>query len=272
MSDANGSGRMDLEPGASIAHDPRVTVVRQPVRIPTPDGVCDAVLASRREDTARPAIILYPDVVGLRPVTIGMAARLAAAGFVVLAVNQFYRVRPAPVFADSFSMADPNDFAEAMQLLSTLDGKKIERDAVAFGEFLSERSDVAAGSRIGAIGFCMGGGMAIRTAAALGERVGAVVSMHGGHLVGDKPDSPHRLLQRTSATYYIGVAADDDAKRPDDRIVLADALRSAGLVGKVEFYPDANHGWTVPDARAYNGPAAERGWDKLVATFKQALS
>ncbi len=249
-----------------------MTFVRQLVHIPTPDGTCDAVLVSRRDNSARPAIIMYPDVVGLRPVKVDMAERLAASGFVVLAVNQFYRIRSAPLFGESFSMADPNDFAAAMQLLATLDESMIERDAVAFGDFLSHRPEPAAGSRIGTIGFCMGGGMAIRTAAALRERVGGVVSLHGGHLVGDKPDSPHRLLPKTLASYYIGVAADDDARRPDDRNVLADTLRAADLSGEVELYPDANHGWMVPDARAYNPAAAERGWGKLTAAFKRALA
>lgn len=251
--------------------DPSPNIRQQPVLVPTPDGTCDAVLACSQDGSIRPAIIMYPDVVGLRPVKLDMAERLAAAGFVVLAVNQFYRSLPAPLFADGFSMADPSDFAAAMQLLATLDEEMIERDAAAFAEFLSLRPEVVAGSRLGAIGFCMGGAMAIRTAAAAGERVGCVVSMHGGNLVNDKPNSPHHLLRKTSAAYYIGVAADDDAKRPDDKAVLADALSAAGLKGEVELYPDANHGWMVADARAYDRPAAERGWSKLIATFKRAL-
>ena len=244
----------------------------KPVVVPTPDGACDALLVWSLDRCPRPAVIMYPDVVGLRPVKIEMAQRLAAAGFVVLVVNQFYRVRAAPLFDDQFSMATPSHFSAAMQLLSTLDDGMVERDSAAFVQFLSAQPEVIADSPLGAIGFCMGGAMAIRTAATAGERVGCVVSMHGGNLVNDRPDSPHRLLSKTSAAYYIGVAGDDDAKRPGDKGLLADALVAAGLEGEVEVYPDGNHGWMVPGARAYSKTPAERGWSKLIATVNRALS
>ena len=273
MEDAKVSGSaLSAEPDGMSSSDALPKFGTKPVVVPTPDGACDAVLVWSLDHSPRPAVIMYPDVVGLRPVKIDMAERLAAAGFVVLVANQFYRVRAAPLFDDNFSMATPSDFAAAMQLLSTLNEGMVERDSAAFVKFLSAQPEVIAQSRLGVIGFCMGGGMAIRTAATAGERVGCVVSMHGGNLVNDRPDSPHRLLSKTSAAYYIAVAGDDDAKRPGDKGLLADALVAAGLEGEVEVYPDGNHGWMVPDARAYSRPPADRGWSKLIATFNRALS
>lgn len=246
-------------------------LVQRPVEIATPDGTCDAVLVSLQGSGPWPAVILYPDAMGLRPVKVDMAARLAAEGYAVLVINPFYRVRKAPVFPATFSFANPDDRAQVMKMIAELDHAVVTRDALALISFLDAQPQVDGNKPMGAVGFCMGGAMTIWAAAARPERVAAAVSFHGGRLVTDEPDSPHRLIARTRAAYHIGIAADDDAKEPDAKLALKQAFDAAGRPATMEVYPGTRHGWTVPDSAAHDPEQAARGWTAMVATFKEAL-
>jgi carboxymethylenebutenolidase len=257
--------------GSSTAAAAAQVVVQRPVEIATPDGTCDAVLVSPQASGPWPAAILYPDAMGLRPVKVDMAARLAAEGYSVLVINPFYRVRKAPVFPDTFSFANPDDRAQVMKLIAELDHAVVTRDALALISFLDAQPEVDRKKPIGAVGFCMGGAMTIWAAAARPERVAAAVSFHGGRLVTDDPNSPHRLIARTKAAYHIGIAADDDAKEPDAKLALKQAFDAAGRPATMEVYPGTRHGWTVPDSAAHDPVQAARAWTAMVATFKEAL-
>lgn len=248
-----------------------VPIAERSVAIETPDGTCDAVLVHPQGKGRVPAVILYPDALGLRPVKVAMARRLAGEGYAALVVNQFYRVRMAPVFPPDFNLSDPDDRAKVMKMIQDLDHARVMRDAAAHVAFLDRQPEVNAGAKIGAVGFCMGGSMAVRTAAAVPDRVGAAVSFHGGRLVTDEPESPHRLIPATRAAYHIGISVDDDEKEPDAKSELKHALDTAGRPGTVEVYAGTKHGWTVPDAAAYNAPQAERAWAAMVALYKQRL-
>jgi carboxymethylenebutenolidase len=256
---------------ASTAAAAAQVVVQRPVEIATPDGTCDAVLVSPQASGPWPAAILYPDAMGLRPVKVDMAARLAAEGYSVLVINPFYRVRKAPVFPDTFSFANPDDRAQVMKMIAELDHAVVTRDALALISFLDAQPEVDRKKPIGAVGFCMGGAMTIWAAAARPERVAAAVSFHGGRLVTDDPNSPHRLIARTKAAYHIGIAADDDAKEPDAKLALKQAFDAAGRPATMEVYPGTRHGWTVPDSAAHDPVQAARAWTAMVATFKEAL-
>lgn len=246
-------------------------VAERAVEIKTPDGTCDAVLVHPQVNAPSPAVILFPDALGLRPVKMDMAKRLASEGYAVLAVNQFYRIRKAPVFPSTFSFANPGDRAQVMKMVGDLDHAKVTRDAEAFIAFLDAQPEVDRNAKMGAVGFCMGGSMAIRTAAAAPDRVGAAVSFHGGNLVTDDPNSPHRLVARTTAAYHIGIAADDDQKEPHAKTELRKAFDAADLPATIEVYPGTNHGWTVPDSAAYNSEQAERAWTAMLGTYRRAL-
>ncbi len=257
--------------GSSTAADAAQVVVQRPVEITTPDGTCDAVVVSQQGSGPWPAIILYPDAMGLRPVKVDMAARLAAEGYTVLVINPFYRVRKAPVFPATFSFANPDDRAQVMKMIGELDHAVVTRDALALISFLDAQPEVDRKKPMGAVGFCMGGAMTIWAAAARPERVAAAVSFHGGRLVTDDPNSPHRLIAGTKAAYHIGIAADDDAEEPDAKLALKQAFDAAGRPATMEVYPGTRHGWTVPDSTAHEPVQAARAWTAMVATFKEAL-
>jgi len=84
------------------------TVSDEMVDIRTPSGVCDAALARPQGNGAWPAVILFPDVYGLRPTMREMGRRLATEGYTVLVPNPFYRSTRAPgVSLDSISRTRP---------------------------------------------------------------------------------------------------------------------------------------------------------------------
>jgi carboxymethylenebutenolidase len=145
------------------------------------------------------------------------------------------------------------------------------RDGAAHLAFLGAQKNVNIKAKAGVIGFCMGGPMTLQTAAAVPGRIGAGCSFHGGALVTDKPDSPHLLVPRIAASYYFGIAGDDDAKDPKAKDSLKAAFAQAKLPAKIEVYADARHGWTVPDSPVYDKPDAERAWGEMTALFKSTL-
>ena len=245
-------------------------VTERAVDIKTPDGTCDAVLVSPAKAKS-PAVILYPDALGLRPVKVAMAKRLAAQGYAVLVINPFYRARRAPVFPPSFDYANPADRAELAKLREAHTHDALTRDAHALVAFLDAQPEVDPKKKIGAVGFCMGGSMTIRAAAAEPARVGASASFHGGQLVTDDPNSPHKLIPATQASYHIAIAADDDVKEPNSKTVLADTLKAAKRPNTLEVYPGTHHGWMVPDSKIYDQAQAERGWVAMTKLYKQAL-
>jgi carboxymethylenebutenolidase len=111
----------------------------------------------------------------------------------------------------------------------------------------------------------------LKTAAALPDRLGAGASFHGGFLVTGKPDSPHLLAPKIKARLYFAIASDDDRREPDVKIQLKAAFSAARVTTETEVYPNALHGWCVPDSKAVNQADADRAWGKLVKLYKTAL-
>ncbi len=235
------------------------------IRIATADGMADAFFVHPAKG-AHPGVILWPDVAGLREAKKVMARRLAAAGHAVLVVNQYYRDAPAPILNSMSEWRTPAGQAKLGPMRARVTAEAVTRDAAAYVAFLDHDPAVDPRRKIGVQGYCMGGPFAVRTAAAVPGRIGAAASFHGGGLVGDAPDSPIRLLDRTKASYLFAIARNDDAKSPADKDALRKAAAAADRPAEVEVY-QADHGWCVPDAPAYDPGEAERAWDRLLALY-----
>lgn len=254
-------------------------VVETEVEIKTPDGTCDAAFIHPKTGS-HPGVLLWPDAFGLRPSMRDMAKRLAAEGYSVLVPNPFYRVSKAPFTdASKFNFGNPDDMAKLRPLMASVNAPgNPEKDATAYVAFLDAQKEVNKAKKIGTQGYCMGGPLVVRTAAALPDRIGAGASFHGGGLVSDKPDSPHLLAPKIKARMYFGVASNDDQRQPDAKDKLKEAFAAAKVPAEVEVYPDALHGWCVPDMPMqggkpiYNKPDAERAWAKLLALYKAGLA
>ena len=255
--------------GAASAAD---AVVEKDVDIKTPDGVADAALFYPAGKGAWPAVLLWPDVISLRPVFREMGRRLAAEGYVVLVPNLYYRVKHAPVVEGGFNFANPDDRAKITPMRATVTPDGTVRDATAYMTFLDAQPQTDTKRKAGVQGYCMGGPLAFQTAATAPGRIGAVASFHGAGLVNAQPDSPHLLIAKTQADYLILIADNDDQKDPAAKDTLKAALLAAGRPGKVEVYAGAAHGWTVKGGQVYNEAAAERAWVELLALYKRALA
>ena len=172
-------------------------------------------------------VLIWPDIFGLRPAFRQMGKRLAESGYSVLVVNPFYRTKKAPTAPAG--AATP--IAEVRPLAQTLSETTHMADAKAFIGWLDQQASVAKNRKIGTQGYCMGGPIAFRTAAAMPDRVGAVASFHGGGLVTDQPNSPHLQAAKTKAQFLIAIAANDDARAPNDKTVLKETFAQGESIG-----------------------------------------
>jgi carboxymethylenebutenolidase len=247
------------------------TVTSTDVTVKTADGDCDAVLIHPKGDGKWPAVLIWPDIMGLRPAFRDMGERLAAQGYTVLVVNPFYRSAKAPVIGDNFDFGNPEQRAKLTGYRSAMTNDGIDRDAVAYLAFLDAQKVTDTSKKAGVQGYCMGGALSFRTAAAVSNRIGAVGSFHGGNgLVTDKPDSPHLLIPKTNAAFLVCQAQNDDASNPKMKEDLKAAFAAAGRHATVEVYA-ANHGWCVPGGQVYNQAEAERAWANLSTLYKTSL-
>ena len=262
-----GVGMAMLLPRAADALD----VKENEVNIKTPDGTADCYFVHPASGAAA-GVVIWPDILGLRPAFRQMGKLLAESGYSVLVVNPFYRGKKAPVVPPGASFADEATRNAVMPLAQALNATTHTTDAKAFVAWLDTQAAVSKTRKIGTMGYCMGGPIVMRTAAAVPERVGAAASFHGGGLVTQAPDSPHLLVPRMKAQFLVAVAENDDQRAPNDKVVLKDTFEKAKLPAEIEVYAGAAHGWCPPDSQVYNEKQAERAWSRLAVLFQKALA
>lgn len=243
-----------------------VEVREREMMIKTPDGNCDAFFVSPTTG-AHAAVLIWPDIFGLRPAFRKMGKRLSESGYSVLVVNPFYRTKKAPTAAKGAK----TPIQEVIPLARSLDAKKHVTDAEAFVQWLDDQPEVDKRRKIGVTGYCMGGPIVMRTAAAEADRIGAAATFHGGGLVTDAPDSPHLLIPKMKAEFLIAIAENDDERDPQAKATLKKAFANADLTAEIEVYP-AGHGWCPPDTRVHNREQAEKAWQRMLALFSKTLA
>ena len=241
------------------------------VDIKTPDGTADAFFVHPAKGK-HPGVLIWPDILGLRPAFKEMATRLADTGYSVLVVNPFYRTKRAPTAPEHVDVKDKPTVDALMALKDTLNADTALTDARTFVSFLDAQPAVNKKRKIGTTGYCMGGPLVMRTAAAIPARVGAGATFHGGGLATDKPDSPHLLIPRMKAHFLIAIAENDDAKEPAAKDTLRDAFAKAKLPAEIEVYAGTKHGWCPTDSPVYNHDQAEKAWSCMLALFGSALA
>jgi carboxymethylenebutenolidase len=239
--------------------------------IKTPDGVADAYFVHPVKGKF-PAVLIWPDIFGLRPTFKQMATRLAESGYAVLVINPFYRTQRAPTAPERPDFNDPATRQALMTLAGTLNPQTAVTDATAFVDFLDAQPSVDKKRKIGTTGYCMGGPFVFRTAAAFPNRIGAGATFHGGGLVSDAPDSPHLLIPQMKAHFLIAIAENDDKKQPEAKDVLREAFAKAHLPAEIEVYAGTMHGWCPPDSHVYDHDQAEKAWSRLLALLNSSLA
>jgi carboxymethylenebutenolidase len=245
-----------------------VAVTESDVNIKTPDGTADCYFVHPASGTG---VIVWPDILGLRPGFRTMGKRLAESGYSVLVVNPFYRSKKAPVIAEGAKFSDPAVSASVRSLAGALNPTTHVTDAKAFVAWLDTQASVSKTRKIGTTGYCMGGPMVMRTAAAVPERVGAAATFHGGGLASTAADSPHLLVPQMKAQSLHCVAQNDDERDANAKVLLKEAFDKAKLLTEIEVYP-AMHGWCAIDSEQYNMEQAERAHARLLVLFGKALA
>ena len=234
------------------------------LRIPTADGNVECVLIHPEGAGPWPAVLHLMDGLGFRPNFKSVSAQVAAQGYCVLAPNLYYRKMPPR----ELNLATELDLV--MELVMSLDQAAIAKDVDAFIRFL-DAEPTAKTDRIGVVGYCMSGALALGAAAHRPDRVAAALSFHGGRLATDSPDSVHRLAGRMKAKMYVGVAADDFKKDPCETARLRGAFEATGARAEIELYPDCNHGWTIPGREVYNEAGSKKHFEKIFGLFAETL-
>lgn len=266
---------LTLSSAAVIAGLPNVAfaanVVETDVMVPTADGKADAVLFHPTGTGPWPAVLMWPDILGLRPVFRDMGRRLAASGYTVLVPNPFYRTNRAPVVTGTFDFNNPQQRDSLMAIRAKLTDAMVDKDAAAFITFLDAQKQTNRRKGAGVQGYCFSGPFAFHTAAVRSDRVRAVATFHGGGLVTKDATSPHLLIPKTKASFVVAIARNDDQKQPDAKDVLKRAFAAAKRPAVVEVYP-ADHGWCVPGSQPYDQASAEKAWAELLRLYHSNLA
>lgn len=269
------SAVLGISSAAAAAMLPRTAfaanVTEKDVIVPTPDGSADAVLFHPAKAGSWPAVLMWPDILGLRPVFREMGRRLAGAGYIVLVPNPFYRTKRAPVVTGAFDFNDRAAFGKLLELKEPLTDARVDSDAKAFIAFLDKQKQTNRRKGAGVQGYCFSGPFAFRTAAVRPDRIRAVATFHGGGLVTKEANSPHLLIPKTKARFLVAIARNDDQKQPDAKDVLRSAFAAVKRPAVVEVYP-ADHGWCVGGSPSYDEASAERAWAELLRLYRANLA
>ena len=271
-----GFGAMSMAALAACATSPENAkgVAEQEVEIVTADGSMDAHFVAPTSGR-HPAVIVWPDIMGLRPAFRVMGKRLAESGYAVLTVNPFYRAQKGQVFdATTEKFSDPPVRTRLIGLMGPATGnpENTRKDATAVVAWLDKQKQVDTTRGIGTTGYCMGGPLVMRTMAFAPNRVKAGGTFHGGGLATAQPTSPHLLVPQMQAkAVLIAVAQNDDTSDPTVKNTVKAAFDAKGIPAEVEVYP-AQHGWCPPDSQVFDQVQADRAWARLLATFEKGLA
>ncbi|HPU51771.1 MAG TPA: dienelactone hydrolase family protein [Burkholderiaceae bacterium] len=198
-----------------------------------------------------PAVVVFHENRGLNPYVEDVARRLGVAGFLALAPDGL-----APVGGY------PGNDDDGRTLQAGLDQAKLRQDMVNSARFL--KSHAMSSGKLGATGFCWGGGMTMQLAVALGTDLQA-----GAPFYGAAPDPG--AAQTIRAPLLVHYAEKDDrinAMWPD----LEAALKVAGVARQMHVYPGTQHGFHNNSTPRYHEASAAQAWDRTLAFMRQHLA
>jgi carboxymethylenebutenolidase len=239
-------------------------MMERQVDVTTPEGEMTTFIFHPEHGGPFPVVLYLMDAPSIRPALKDMASRLASAGYYVMLPYLFYRGGPYREFG-----ASDEDMHARRELMETVTPTNIVGDAEALLAVAAD--DPAAGDgRVGVVGFCMSGGLAVAVARALPDRIGAAASVHGAWLVRDTPDSPHVGLDPVEAELYFAWVEDDPTAPVETIPVMEQALDEAGVTYTIDRITDAVHGF-APAGERYDRRASELHWERVHALLRRNL-
>ncbi len=246
-------------------------VVEQDINVPMTGGEMSDCYFVHPAAGKHAAVILWPDIMSIRPSFRAMGKRLAQSGYTVLVVNPYYRTVNGRITPEGMGFSNANLREVLMPHARSLSPETCVLDGRDYVKYLDQQSSVDTARKIGTAGYCMTGSYVIRLAADMPDRIGAGGSFHGGGLATERPSSPHLLAGKIKAGLLIAIAENDDAKQPDAKDILRESFKAADVAAEIEVYP-AQHGWCPPDSVVYHEEQAERAWARLLALFERELA
>ena len=225
------------------------------------DEQLESVFVGRRDDEARPTVILIPTVMGVSDLEIGFGRQLVELG---------YNALVADVFGKKFR-GSPRDtmFGELNRLKS--DRAALRRRLLHILELARGLDQVSEG-QIVAAGYCFGGLCALDLARS-GADIAAAVSFHG---LFDPPGLPEERIRAKVVAFH---GWDDPMVPPDKVVALGNELTRAGSDWQIHAYGHVAHGFTNPhaselqiDGVRYNALAAERSWTSFISLLEELFA
>lgn len=235
------------------------------VSLSTEAGPMSAFLAFPDGTEKIPGIVVAQEAFGVNGHIREICRRLAAAGYAAIAPELYHRDGPGLVFAYS-------DYEACRPHLLALTNEGIEADLNAAMAHLRSLPRVA-GSRIGVIGFCMGGFVAFLSACR--TEVAAAVSFYGGGIVRPRPGARMSPVLpeagRISCPILCFFGGKDASIPPEDVQRIRERLEALSTPNRVVTYPEAGHGFLCEERESYSPPAAEDAWKQSLVWFRDAL-
>lgn len=239
-------------------------MIERQVEVVTPEGEMTTFVFHPEHDGPHPVVLYLMDAPSIRPALKDMASRLATAGYYVMLPYLFYRGGPYREFG-----ASDEDMHTRRDLMGSVTPTNIVGDAEALLS-VATTDPAARDGAVGAVGFCMSGGLAISLARALPERVRAVASIHGAWMVREGPDSPHRDLGSVRAEVHLAWVDGDPTAPPETIPVLRESLEESGVRYTFDLVTDAAHGFAPPGER-YDRSASELHWERVHSLLRRNL-
>ena len=244
------AARADAKPLVA-ANDPRIRTSTVEMLALRKTPAYKAYLAEPVRDRARPTVMVIHENRGLNEHTRDLARRLAVVGFIAYAPDFLSPVGGTP--------ADEDKAREAIGKLDL--GAAVTAAVDMFGEF---RARLDGSSKVGAVGFCWGGGMVNRIAVAAGNKLDAGVVYYG-------PAPSPAEASRVEAPLLINLAG-LDTRIAETEFPWISALRAAGKPVTYFDYAGVNHAFNNDtSAERYNEAAAKLAWGRTLRFFRRHL-
>lgn len=230
--------------------DKRIKVGYETVPSPAGNGSIKGYLARPAKSGKHPVVLVIHENRGLNPYIEDVARRLALANFVAFAPDGLTSVG-----------GYPGSEEKAAAAFRTVDGKKMTEDFVAAAKWLKARPDST--SKLGAVGFCFGGGMVNQLAVLLGKDLNAGVAFYGRQAgVDDVP--------KISAPLLLQYAGNDERINAGIAAYEA-ALKANNKVYTVYMYDGKQHGFHNDTTPRYDEASARLAWERTLEFFNKHL-
>jgi len=241
----------------------------------TADGQMEVFVTHPEEGGPFPAVMVFMDVFGPREEFYDVARRVGTVGYYAMVPDFYYRngklrVRlPQDKRRWGLADLDPVEERRARTAGKALTNTMAVEDAGAILRFL-EGEPVKAGPK-GAIGFCLGGRLAMCAAGHFPEHFRATAGFHPSSLVSDDPTSPHLIADRFRGEIYCGFPEDDPLAPTATINKLVEVFHGAPATYRYRRHMGAVHGYGLPGRDMHHQQAANRDWEAIFAMFHRQI-